>query len=190
MIKLEGPIGSDAIYSHDFGKPSSWGAGVPGFGASAFQIAPTPGLAYVLTGCEVKASTDVMIHSPFQLWFQQRRASGRWGSVPPTSAMEPAYCVQYSHMSDWIKRGTGLPQVVEYPNNPEITKPVMLVSFAFKPQPVLWGSAGGADATGYPRWNRLVMRIADHQPYRDGASQPIELALAKYTVDIYREVID
>ena len=188
MIKLEGPIGSDSIYSHDFGNVASWGAGVTGFGASACAIQPTPGLAYKLTGCEVKASTDVQIHSPFQLWFQQRRKSGQWGTIPPTSGNGPAYCVQYSNLKDWVRRGSGLPQVVEYPDSPEITKPVMLVSFVLRPPPILW-SSGGVDAQGFPCWNRMVMRIVDHQPYRDVQGTPIEMGIVKYMVDIYREIV-
>lgn len=188
MIKLEGPIGSDAIYTHDFSDASKWGSGVPGFGASACAIQPTPGLAYVLTGCEVKASTNVHIHSPLQVWFQQRRKSGQWGSIPPTSGNGPAYCVQYTSMKDWMKRGGGLPTVQKYPGNPELTQEIMLIPFHFTPQPVLW-SSGGVDDRGWPRWNRMVLRIANHQPYRKLDETQIEMALAKYTVDIYREIV-
>jgi hypothetical protein len=99
-----------------------------------------------------------------------------------------AYCVTYQNMKDWLRRGGGLPEVRSYPGNPELTKPVMLISFTFAPAPVLWSDDRGMDENRMPRWGRMILRIADHQPFKAADGSQLELALAKYTVDIHRQV--
>lgn len=182
--KLVGPIYHDSAYTHDFGDAATWHS-VPGLGASSWSLQPPPGYAYKIVGCETKASADANIHSPLEIWFQAKRKSLAWGTIPPTGMNGFAYRVAYNSMKDWIKRATDLPTVRTLTGSTEITKSLLLFSFAFSPAPILWSSTGYAN--GMPKWNRMIIQVADHLPYKNLAGEAIEMALAKYIIEIYKE---
>jgi len=172
----------DSVYTHDFGNSATWYGG-GSLGVSAWILEPPPGRACKILACEVKASVNCHMSAAIEIWFQCKKRLGGYGHLPPTANDGPSYCVSYGNMRDWVKRGTGIPEVVSgIEANNEFTAPLMLVPFTFAPAPTLWSSSG-KDDNGMPKFNRMIIRIVGNQPIKTLEGNPIDMAIAKYSVD-------
>lgn len=164
----------DSIYTHDYADNTTW----PSTADSRWTLEPAVGEAIKLTSVEVKLSEHAVMHSGGATLVEYFVAG----------VDTPVYVVTYNSIIDWIKRADELPSKVDINNGLDITAPLIMFRITFPRPAVLWSSTG-QDLEGNMKFNKMVVRIEDDQPYKqaDGTT-PAELVIAKYNAEIYEDI--
>lgn len=158
----------DTIGTHEWGKPSTW----PSPDDSRWTLDPEGGEAVKITEVMVVLTENTVIHEGgdmvIEFWID-----GNDGPVKSHS---------YASVNDWMSRALDKERLPYA--GPEVSQNIIQLNIPFAQQPVLWSSAG-TDAQGNPKLNKMTVRIADDQPYKQPDGEGAELVRAKYFVEVY-----
>lgn len=173
-------IGNDTITTHSWAHTSEWSAP----NESKYEIIPAAGKAIVLSGVLIRFS-EGMIAPANNEHILEYILEG-WQYSPYKITGYPSLRSLFSR-ADIIDRsdyqGTG----------GDISKPIISLKYDFSRPIVLWSSGGvvgGApklDAQGQPRFQKLRVRLAANEPYKDTNGDPVEMACSRYFATIYND---
>jgi len=158
----------DTIGTHEWGKPSTW----PAPDDSKWELEPVGGEAMRLTEVMIVFTENTVIHEGGQMvvefWIDGNE--------------NPVRSYTYASVNDWMGRALSKERLPY--EGPEVSHNIIQLNIPFAQPPVLWSSAGN-DAEGNPKVNRMSIRIADNQPYRQPDGENAELVRAKYFAEVY-----
>ncbi len=164
----------DTIGMHDFSDASTWKTPV---GSSSWILDPTDAESpfhnkvIKLNEIQLDFAELIKIHVDGELLIE----------FYMTGNSNPVKTISYKSMSDWISR-SHTKQRVDY--KAASVGPFMQYNIAFAEPPTLWTSTG-VDTLGDPKLNKMVVRIADNEPYKDEEGEPGKLARGRYFAEIY-----
>lgn len=164
----------DTIGVHDYAASAQW----PVAGNSAWTLDPTDpsspyyGKAVRVTELQLDLAEDIVMHEGGQLLVEFFMA----GNPNPVATFT------YASMADWISRAVEKKKI----DNQGQVGPVIQYNIVFSIPPTFWTSAG-LDAAGGPKLNKMVVRIADNQPYKDSGGNPAKIARPRYFAEVYAD---
>jgi len=164
----------DTIGVHDYADSSQW----PVEGNSAWTLDPTDessqyhGKVVKITELQLDLAEDIVMHEGGQLLVEFYMP----GNPNPVATFT------YSSMADWISRAVEKKKI---DNQGEIG-PFIQYNIVFSIPPTFWTSTG-VDATGAPKLNKMVVRIADNTPYKDSEGSPAKIARPRYFAEVYSD---
>jgi len=129
---------------------------------SSFTIAPSEGLAMVVSSVWLKMSQNARMHSPFLIIYKAKN-----GAVIKQTT--------YVNLDDFLDRFTTLKiiTVERYANTIEFYE------YMF-PQPLVLRSATAPEGAFMPYFHSLTIKIEDDQPYKNEDDSKIEFCRVRY----------
>jgi hypothetical protein len=164
----------DTIGMHDFSNTSQWPSPLD----SSWVIDPSDGYSEYhnsvlkLTELQLDLSENLIIHEGGELLVEFFI-----NGVP-----NPVFTYTYKSISDWISRANEKKKI-DYNG---LIGPFMQFNVMFAKPPWLWTSTG-IDAAGNYKLNKMVIRIADNQPYKNSEGNPAKICLGRYFAEIYED---
>jgi hypothetical protein len=176
-------VNFDTITSHDWSDNSQWVVSVDD---STWTLQPDAGQAIKVTGVLIKFSEDMVVHANGGMLIQV--AIDGWAPSPLT-------LVSYSSIADFFARADEWGKL-DYngPANGSVNKPIISLKFDFSRPVVLWSSGGTiegvpkVDAQGSPKFQKMMIKIADDMPYKDNDGGVVQVARSRYFIECYADV--
>ena len=164
----------DTIGIHDYADTSQWTAS----NDSSWVLDPTSesspyhDKAVKLTEMQLDLAEDIVMHEGGELVVE----------FYMTGNPNPVRTFTYASMADWISRSESKQKV----DNQGVVGPFIQYNILFAVPPIFWTSAG-LDAQGNPKMNKMIIKIADNVPYKDGDGNPAKIARPRYFAEIYTD---
>lgn len=154
-------IKKDSIPTHDWGDSSQW-AGAP---SSSFTIKPNPGEAIIIPRARIRYSENAHMGSALVIDYYV-------GEAVVSST-------EYKNQNDFFSRFDEFERFAVAGSN-GYDADIFSHEYEFDAPLVLWSSEG-VDGDGAPKLNKIVIRIADDQPYKQSDdTSPINMAQVRY----------
>ena len=110
-----------------------------------------------------------------------------WGPSPLTVADYPSIADFFARADEFGK--------LDYsgPANGDVNKPIIWLKYDFSKPVVLWSSGGmfegnpKVDAQGSPKFQKMVIKIADDAPYKDNDAGVVQVARSRYFIECYED---
>lgn len=164
----------DTIGVHDYADTAQW----PAVDDSSWVLDPTDtnseyhGKAVKITELQLDLSEDIVMHSGGELLVE----------FFMTGVPTPVKTFTYSSMADWFSRACEKQKI----DNQGSLGPFLQFNIVFSIPPIFWTSAG-LDAKGDPKLNKVVVRIADNVPYKNGSAELVKIARPRYFAEVYTD---
>lgn len=165
----------ETIGVHDYADTSQW----PATDNSTWTLDPTNesskyhNKVVKITEMQLDLSEDIDMHSGGQLIVE----------FFMTGNPNPVATYTYSSMADWISKSAEKRKI----DNQSNVGPYIQYNILFAIPPTFWTSAG-VDAHGSPKLNKMTIRIADNQPYKNEAGTvPAKIARPRYFAEVYAD---
>jgi hypothetical protein len=163
------------LSTHNWGDPASW---VNGTEDSTFEISPESGELMVLRECLIKFSSGMKFDSSNALVIEAKIETGGDPIVVPIT--------RYNGVSDFIKRADRVEIIDLMADGGDITHPIAIIRLFFAKQIILW-STPGQDKLGETKFQSLVARIDNHQPFKMHDNAQPEIAICRYFMTRHSE---
>lgn len=166
----------DTVGMHDFSNIAEWSSPTD----SSWIVQPTTstsphyGKKVIVTSMQMDLAEDFTIHPGGGIVVEL------YSNLIPT----PLAVVNYVDLKDIISRATSK-TFVQCKGG---VGPAMQYSYVFTMPPTLWPTVG-FDSKGVPKFNKMLVKIKDHQPYRTKTSGELcSIAKGRYFCEIYTDL--
>ena len=191
-------LGQNTLHSHPWNRENLWVLcpdQESGWGEtpkdSRWTLEPPTGQMYVATHCYIQCSCDVLI-TPAKAMIVE----GYFGASDET----PYEITRFSYLDIMTNRAHEkkiLDPSTGHAGGSEpgmcMTKKFYDLKIPFAEEVLIWSSADGTimapslDQEGKAKFRRMVVRIADDEPYKDSTDALVETALSRYLCDVYTD---
>ena len=174
-------LGNDTITTHDWGDTSKW---VVSPTDSKFEIIPKTGQAIVLSSVLIRF-VEGMIAPDTNEHILEYILDG-W-------QYSPYKITGYPNLRSLFSRADSISRIEYAGEGGDISKPIISLKYDFSIPIVLWSSGGVVggvpklDAQGKPRFQKLRIRLAANEPYKDANGDPVQMACSRYFATIYTD---